>query len=308
MENTSQNSIENINQINSRSGCRLQTQHSRDTKKQSKKLIHRQQLPVIVQCTRCGYRGHTASECRCSRSAVCNKCGKIGNFDRFCRATSIIDNNLGVNNQSTRRSQPQHRKNLQNSFSRSQPNAHDRGSSKQHNVHHLCNYSNSGIQEHEVHYLSNGSENDARASDDDYIFSLSPASHAIKVELYLASEAVTFIVDTGASINIINRETWENCNKYNITCRQTAKHVFAYGHNSPLSLIGEYDMPVKYKNIKRLYTFVIFDGDYPCILGLQPSEELGIVTVNVTHDQVYAVDQTLDDIMNRHASVFQGLG
>lgn len=53
---------------------------------------------------------------------------------------------------------------------------------------------------------------------------------------------------------------------------------------------------------------MIVDGNYPCILGLQPSEELGIVTVNIARDNAYAIDQTLDNILQCHSDIFQGLG
>lgn len=288
MENKPAINTDNVNQIHTKIARRQQTYHKQNPIRHTKNHM-RQQPPNSSQCTRCGFRGHKASECRCSKNAVCNKCGRTGHFDRCCRSTSVNNSNPMPNNGNTTRPTPHHR----NSQQRTQVSVQEHRISNQHNVHHL----------------SNNDYNSTHVPPDEYLFALSPSSCSVKVNLQLSSYTVkSFIVDTGSSINIINRSIWESCDKTNISCRQTAARVFAYGHNSPLRLFGECDIPIIYKNIKRIFTFVIVDGEYPCILGLQPSQELGIVTVNVEQDHVYRIDQTLNDILNRHAPMFQGLG
>ena len=38
------------------------------------------------QCFRCGIKGHSGDDCRCSRNVTCFKCGKPGHFASMCRS------------------------------------------------------------------------------------------------------------------------------------------------------------------------------------------------------------------------------
>ena len=44
-----------------------------------------------TQCSRCGIKGHTSHECRCSRNVTCHKCHKFGHFASVCRSNSTAD-------------------------------------------------------------------------------------------------------------------------------------------------------------------------------------------------------------------------
>ena len=37
-------------------------------------------------CYRCGFRGHTVSQCRADKNVVCHQCGKKGHMRRACRS------------------------------------------------------------------------------------------------------------------------------------------------------------------------------------------------------------------------------
>lgn len=39
-----------------------------------------------TQCTRCGMKGHTGQECRCSKNITCYKCSRVEHFANMCRA------------------------------------------------------------------------------------------------------------------------------------------------------------------------------------------------------------------------------
>lgn len=43
-----------------------------------------QAKPTAKQCTRCGFKGHAANDCRCSRGVTCHKCGLVRHFVSFC--------------------------------------------------------------------------------------------------------------------------------------------------------------------------------------------------------------------------------
>ena len=51
-----------------------------------------QDKPKAKQCTRCGIKGHSGDDCRCSRGVTCHKCGLLGHFASVCRTkTPMVD-------------------------------------------------------------------------------------------------------------------------------------------------------------------------------------------------------------------------
>ena len=42
--------------------------------------------PAVTSCSRCGQRGHSGDECRCSRKVTCFKCNRLGHFAVMCRS------------------------------------------------------------------------------------------------------------------------------------------------------------------------------------------------------------------------------
>ena len=55
-------------------------------------------------------------------------------------------------------------------------------------------------------------------------------------------------------------------------------------------------------------TFVIVDGNYPCLLGRNVSEALGLVIFPKQSEFVYAISEGLSEILIEYDGLFQGLG
>ena len=52
---------------------------------------------------------------------------------------------------------------------------------------------------------------------------------------------MVFIIDSGASVNIIDKEQWEELKRKNLKCysEKCGKKLYAYGVIEPLDLFGE---------------------------------------------------------------------
>ena len=146
-----------------------------------------------------------------AKGQTCHKCSKPNHYARVCRG-----------------SVPSSR----------QPSNPDQLASKN-----TCkqNIRNVGHQE--------GTFNDSSSSsDDEYSYSCVNAKQTKMptAKVKINNVNVTMIIDTGASVNIIDEQTFArvNANK-NIRMQRTCTKIFAYGSEQHLPALGKFEMTIK---------------------------------------------------------------
>ncbi|XP_046746415.1 uncharacterized protein LOC124411366 [Diprion similis] len=191
-----------------------------------------------AKCSRCGYTGHSPTDERCpARGKLCNRCNKTGRFASVCRSNRRSSEEGNANNP------PQHQ-----------------NRNRQNNVR--------GIDDTET----GGEDIDAH-----YAFSLTAREtvNAIKekgVTAEVGGVEVEFIIDSGSTCNIIDEDTWRNCKRKGIECRsriETNKKVFAYGQESNLELMGEFDCKIEIGKKTGEATVVVMKGKGRPLLGFE---------------------------------------
>ena len=92
---------------------------------------------------------------------------------------------------------------------------------------------------------------------------------------------VKVLVDSGASVNIMNRRTFEGLNerlKYTINLKKSKSKVVTYGSTEPnLKILGEAEFLVETKNKFVTTKFVIVDTEHKNILSGATAITLGIL-------------------------------
>ena len=129
---------------------------------------------------------------------------------------------------------------------------------------------------------------------------------APRTEVKLADVPIKMIVDTGASVNILNSRTYDHI-KTAIPLKPTATKVYPYGTDKPLPLLGETTMPVESKaKITVAKFYVAKDGKTP-LLSYETAKELGLIRIMVA--VISADDDTLtaEQITKEYPKLFQGL-
>ena len=87
------------------------------------------------------------------------------------------------------------------------------------------------------------------------------------------------LIDSGATVNIVDRETWENLKKMHISCKSkkyTGK-VFAYGSSMPLPTVGKFETMAKIGENTVLAQFVVIKCRGRPILGRKTAVQLGVL-------------------------------
>ena len=100
------------------------------------------------------------------------------------------------------------------------------------------------------------SVNSESDDDDDYMFTLHdkyPESTSINVTLNTIP--VRMIIDSGATCNVVSRDTWEYLKRNNIKCKNSPKkkNLYPYGSRKPLDIAGTFwaDISVNGKTVEN---------------------------------------------------------
>ena len=125
----------------------------------------------------------------------------------------------------------------------------------------------------------------------DYAFAVSTTDKMMpKISINLGGiQLKDVLVDSGSTCNIVCRDTWEKLKQERIMCcsRKTNKHLFAYGAEKSLSVVGEFDAELCYQGKCCTATFVVVEEKACPTLGRQICEELGVIKImiNNVHEQ-----------------------
>ena len=125
--------------------------------------------------------------------------------------------------------------------------------------------------------------------------------------MYLGKQKlpINVIVDSGASVNIIDAKLWESLKKQKITCKSeiTTKKLYAYGTDKPLVLLGKFSTVIAVqrdcKSRKVYADFYVLKGAGPALLGRETAEQLGILSIEVNY---------VDDVRTEYKECFEGIG
>lgn len=90
-----------------------------------------------------------------------------------------------------------------------------------------------------------------------------------------------FIIDSGASCNVIDRGLWEMLKAKKVKCisRKCQKKLFAYGSKEPLDIAGCFTATVQIGSHCVDCEFVVIEGKGQALLGRDTSTTLGILKI-----------------------------
>ena len=118
-------------------------------------------------------------------------------------------------------------------------------------------------------------------SDDEYCFTIS--SPLAKTTFTLNNALpVEFLIDSGSSVNIINRDTFEKLESLmSLNLERSCVKVYPYGCKTPLPILGKcvVDICSNCTDKRTFATFHVIDAATSCILGKSTSELLCVLTV-----------------------------
>ena len=123
------------------------------------------------------------------------------------------------------------------------------------------------------------------------------------------------LIDSGASCNLIDYETWSNLKENNIDCQSTKseKKLFAYAQKEPIEVAGTFvsEIVCKTSGEKCMDEFTVIKGTGKPLLGKSTAEKLKVLHVGPLYGAKVcsvATEGSDTDIRTQYADVFDGVG
>ena len=226
--------------------------------RKGKNSFHERKMSSTPKCFRCGEKYPHEKSCP-AQQKECFKCGKLGHFGKACRTKS---------------------KQYNHKF-------HPKPTNGNHRTH----------NRRPINKVTHSSDHTSEESDsDEYLYCLStlfsqinhisrkdkPDFHTI---IKIEQQKVQVLIDSGASINIMNARTFEGLNKHlktPIRLSKTDIKVVTYGTDKPslkIKGVAEVFMETKQK-YKHAKVYVI-ETNHKNLLSGETAVQLGLLTLNI---------------------------
>ena len=265
------------------------------------------------KCYYCGFKyPHEGRPCP-AKSSTCNYCGIKGHFAKVCKSKG-----RPFNKNDQDRTQQQH-----------EPKPHQPDKQRQ------SRFKNSQQRASMVKTSPNNS--DQESSDEDYMYAVSNGkSQKTRATVKINGQDVSFLVDTGATVDIVDSATYSKL-KQQVPLQKSTTKIFAYGFQTPLPLKGQFQATLESTKRYTVSQIYVIEGAGGNLLSTKTAQDLALVQLintisrlpekndqhpredqhNVKPDNKSAAntptvpqsdDPKIQDILKKYSTVFKGQG
>ncbi|CAB4041803.1 PREDICTED: uncharacterized protein K02A2.6-like [Paramuricea clavata] len=147
-------------------------------------------------------------------------------------------------------------------------------------------------------------------TDEEFAYVINSSTKPPETRITVENVASNVIVDTGSSVNLLNKSVLKEIQKKNpnIMVQSSHKKVFPYGTNTPLELIGESEAQITASSDTTTGTFLVTNTNSTCLISYQTSTDHGLLNLKVCSVSVDHPDPDVSAVLNKHKKVFEGMG
>ena len=119
---------------------------------------------------------------------------------------------------------------------------------------------------------------------------------------------VNFIIDSGATCNVIDKQTFQLFNE-KVQIHPTKTKVFVYGSQNPLPLLGVFYPTLSLGNKKKIVPILISAAENAgCILSGQTSSDFGLLEIKNINYCDTNNPNGIEEILEDHKDIMTGVG
>ena len=147
--------------------------------------------------------------------------------------------------------------------------------------------------------------------DDEYLFAIGGDKENNTVPITVAGTLIPVIIDSGASVNVLDSATFNLLTDENIVLRNSTVKIYPYGSETPLPVKGSFSANVSTPQLHPSADFVVVaNSNAGSLLGKKTATELGLLRVGPEYPcEVNQITvQSVQAIVDKHDAVFNGIG
>ena len=130
------------------------------------------------------------------------------------------------------------------------------------------------------------------SSDDEYLYSTGTNKSKIPtVVVKINNVDIKMIIDTGASIDIVDETAFKHINQDNITLQPSSKRLLAYGSKTQLMSRGQFQGTISFQNQQCNTVLHVLKGSHGSLLSYKTATTLGILHLHVNHMTAQSLPQ-----------------
>ena len=142
---------------------------------------------------------------------------------------------------------------------------------------------------------------------EEYTFHINSEKTANHVMLNVGGVDTRMLVDSGSSVNLIDKARWEQLKQQRVNCKtqkEVNKELYVYGSKVPLPLLGTFTANISVPGKEVEAEVVVIDGEGEALLGSQTATELGILKI----ERPVICTISSDQIDEQYPELFGGIG
>ena len=137
-------------------------------------------------------------------------------------------------------------------------------------------------------------------SSEEFLFSFQTKSNMPRIKLNVLDITINFLIDTGASINVIDEEHYKKFKT--LPKLNTSKSVVLTYNNSRINVLGTFETVVSFKQNQVKTLFHVLQGSNGCVLSYQLANSLKLISISDS------INTITSEIGKQFPELFQGLG
>ena len=269
--------------------------------------------PTKKKCYYCGFDyPHEKRPCP-AKNSLCNYCGIQGHFANVCR--SRVNKEQGKDGKKGFSSPDKRRQTRRQGTKKQQAKAVE----------------------------ASQRQTKDESSEDDYVYTVSKEQNKkTHANVTVNGQNVHFLIDTGATVDIIDANTFEKLRK-KVSLQKSTTKIYAYGFQTPLPLKGQFQATLESKKRYTVSQIYVIDGAGGNLLSAKTAQDLAFVQLankisslpdqeqqtdhhkNATQSppppttresnpvqnntsMPRSKDQKIQEIINKYSTVFEGQG
>ena len=130
---------------------------------------------------------------------------------------------------------------------------------------------------------SSSDQSDHPGSSADYAFSINDgeSSSIGTVKANVGEVDMSFIIDSGASCNVVDRDTWGllKSKSSKCSCHKVDKMLYSYGSEQPLKTAGSFKTQVQVGDCQTDAEFIVIEGSEKAVLGRDTAIKLKVLSL-----------------------------